>query len=50
MRSFIHNSYTSPYIIRVMKSRRMRWAWHVAWMGEMRNAHKILVGKSERKR
>jgi hypothetical protein len=33
-----------------MKSRRKRWARHVARMGEMRNAYKILVGKSERKR
>jgi hypothetical protein len=33
-----------------MKSRRMRWGGHVACMGEMRNAYKILVGKSEQKR
>jgi hypothetical protein len=43
MRSFM----TSPNIIRVMKPRRMREAGHVARMGEMINAHKILVGKYE---
>jgi hypothetical protein len=42
--------YPSPNIIRVIKSRRMRWVGHVAHMGEMRNAYKILVGKSEGKR
>jgi len=36
---------TSPNIIRVMKSRRMRWEKHVACMGEMRNVYKILVRK-----
>jgi hypothetical protein len=34
----------------LIKSRRMRWAGHVAHMGQKRNAYKILVGKSERKR
>jgi hypothetical protein len=34
----LHNLYASPDIIRVIKSRRMRWAWHVACMGEMINA------------
>jgi hypothetical protein len=43
----LHNLYTSPSIIRMMKSRRMKWAWHVARMGEKRNAYKILVGKLE---
>jgi hypothetical protein len=33
----LHNLYSSPRIIRIMKSRRMRWAWHVARMGEKRN-------------
>jgi hypothetical protein len=42
--------YSSPSIIRVMKSRRMRWAGHVARMGEKRNAHRLLVGKPEGKR
>jgi hypothetical protein len=34
----LHNLYSSPNIIRMIKSRRMRWAKHVARMGEMRNA------------
>jgi hypothetical protein len=34
----LHNSYSSPSIIRIMKSRRMKWAGHVAPMGESRNA------------
>jgi hypothetical protein len=46
----IHNLYSSPSIIRVIKSRRMRWAVHVARMGEKRNAYRILVGKPEGKR
>jgi hypothetical protein len=37
-------------IIRIIKSRRMRWAGHVARMGEKRNAYRVLVGKPERKR
>jgi hypothetical protein len=37
-------------IIRIMKARRMRWAGHVAQMGEKRNAYRLLVGKSEGKR
>jgi hypothetical protein len=46
----LHNLYSSPSIIRVMKSRRMRWTGHVARMGEKRNAYRILVGKPEGKR
>jgi hypothetical protein len=42
--------YFSPSIIRIIKSRRMRWAEHVARMGEKRNAYRILVGKPEGKR
>jgi hypothetical protein len=42
--------YSSPSIIRVIKSRRMRWARHVAQMGEKRNAYRLLVGKPEGKR
>jgi hypothetical protein len=42
--------YSSPSIIRVIKSRRMRWAEHAARMGERRNAYRILVGKPEGKR
>jgi len=43
------NFYSSPNIIRVRKSARMRWAGHVACVGEMRNAY-ILVGNPEGKR
>jgi hypothetical protein len=43
-----HNLYSSPSIIRMIKSRRMRWARHVARMGEKRNAYRTLVGKREK--
>jgi hypothetical protein len=43
----LHYLYTSPNIIRVNKSRRIRWAGHVAHMGRTRNAYSILVGKLE---
>ena len=39
--------YSLPNIVRVVKSRRMRWAGHVARMGEGRGVHRVLVGKSE---
>jgi hypothetical protein len=39
----LHNLYRSPDIIRQVKSRRMRWAWHVARMGGDRKVYKILV-------
>jgi hypothetical protein len=42
--------YSSPNILRVIKSRRMRWAGHVARMGERRGVYRVLVGKSEGKR
>jgi hypothetical protein len=42
--------HSSPSIIRIMKARRVRWAGHVALMGEKRNAYRLLVGKSEGKR
>jgi hypothetical protein len=42
--------YSSTDIIRQMKSRRMRWARHVARMGERRNLYKVLMGKPEGKR
>ena len=42
--------YSSPNIVRVIKSRRMRWAGYVARMGEDRGAYRVLVGKSEGKR
>jgi hypothetical protein len=45
----LHNLYASQNIIRVIKSRRMRSAEHVARMGEMRNAYNILDGKPVRK-
>jgi hypothetical protein len=46
----LHNEYTSPNIIRVIKSRRMRWARYVGCMGQMRNACNVLVQKPEWKR
>jgi hypothetical protein len=42
--------YSSPDIIRQIKSRRMRWAGHVARMGEGRNVYRVLVGKPKGKR
>jgi hypothetical protein len=48
----LHNLYSSssPSIIRIIKSRRMRWAGHVAQMEEKRNVYRLLVGKPEGKR
>jgi hypothetical protein len=46
----LHNLYSLPSIIRIIKSRRMRWAGHVARMGEERNVYRLLVGKLEGKR
>jgi hypothetical protein len=46
----LHNLYSSPNIIRIIKSRMMRWAGHVARMGEKRNTYRILVGKPEGRR
>jgi hypothetical protein len=46
----LHYLYSSPNIIRMIKSTRMRWAGHVALMGETRNAYRILVGNPEGKR
>jgi hypothetical protein len=43
----LHNLYSSPSIIRIIKS---RWAGHVARMGEKRNVYRLLVGKPEGKR
>jgi hypothetical protein len=41
----LRDLYSSPSIIIIIKSRRMRWAGHVARMGEKRNAYRLLVGK-----
>jgi hypothetical protein len=46
----LHNLYSSPDIIRQVKSRQMRSAGHVARMGQERNVYKVLVGKPEGKR
>jgi len=46
----LHNLYCLTKIIRVIKSRKMRWAGHVARMGERRSAYKVLVGESEGKK
>jgi hypothetical protein len=43
----LRDLYSAPSIIRIMKSRRMRWAGHVARMGEKRNAYRLLVKKRE---
>jgi hypothetical protein len=43
----LHDLYSSPSIIKIMKTRRMRWAGHVARMGEKRNEYGLLVGKLE---
>ena len=46
----LNNLYSSPNILRVIKSRRMRWTGHVARMGEKRGVYRILIGKPEGKR
>jgi hypothetical protein len=46
----LYNLYSSPSIIRMIKSRRMRWAGYLARMDEKRNAYRILVGNPEGKR
>ena len=46
----LNDLYSSPTIVRVIKSRRMRWAGHLALMEEGRGVHKVLVGKPEGKR
>jgi hypothetical protein len=45
-----HDLYSSPSIIRIMKSGTMRWAGHIARMGEKRNAYRLLERKPEGKR
>ena len=46
----LNDLYSLPNIVRVIKSRRMRWAGHVARMGESRGVCRVLVGKPEGKR
>ena len=46
----LNDLYSSPNIVRVRKSRRMRWAGHVARMGKRRGVDRLLVGKPEGKR
>jgi hypothetical protein len=46
----LNDLYSSPNNIRVIKSRKMRWAGHVARMGEGRDAYRILVGRPEGRR
>jgi hypothetical protein len=46
----LHNLYSSPSIIRMTKSRRIRWVGHVVRRARKRNAYRILVGKPEEKR
>ena len=50
LRDELNDLYCSPNIVRVIKSRRMRWAGHVVRMGERRGVHRVLVGKPEGKR
>ena len=45
----INDLYSSPIIVRVIKATRMRWAAHVARMGEERGVYRVLVGKPEGK-
>jgi hypothetical protein len=46
----LRDLYSSPSIIRIIKSMRLRWAGHVAPMEEKRNAYRLLVGRSQRER
>ena len=46
----LNDLYSSPNVLRVIKTRRMRWAGHVARMGERRGVYRVLVGKTEGKR
>jgi hypothetical protein len=46
----LRDLYSSPSVIRIIKSRRMRWAGHVARMGVNRNVYRLLVGKPGGKR
>jgi hypothetical protein len=46
----LYNLYSSPSVIKIIKSRKMRWTGHVARMGEKRDVYRLLVGKPEGKR
>ena len=46
----LNDLYSSPNIVRVIRSRRMRWAGHMARMGEERGVYRVLVGKPEGRR
>jgi hypothetical protein len=46
----LYDLYSSPNIVRVIKSRRMRWAGHAAGMGEGRGVYRVFVGRPEGKR
>jgi hypothetical protein len=46
----LHDLYSSPNVVRVIKSKRMRWAGDVALMGEGRGIYRVLVGRPEGKR
>jgi hypothetical protein len=46
----LHSLYSSPNVVRVIKSRRMRWAGHVARIGEGRSVYRVMVGRPEGKR
>jgi hypothetical protein len=46
----LHSLHSSPNIVRMIKSRRMRWAGHVARMGKVRGVYEVLVGRPETKR
>jgi hypothetical protein len=46
----LHYLYSSPTLVQVIKLRGMRWAGHVAWMGEGRGVYRVLVGKPKGKR
>ena len=46
----LNDLYSSPNIVRVIKSRRMRWAVHVARMGEEKGVYRVLLGKPEGRR
>jgi len=45
----LNDMYSSPNIVRVIKSRRMRWSGHMARMGERRGVYRVLVGETEGK-